>query len=135
MVKEFCMPHFLKTLTIDEIHKHKNIKNTLTSCFIDYKILRAMYNGDPHMQFLPYKQTYPWVAPLAITSRNSLKNWKWTNHFPRTFLKCFHNFKKKIVHVYPLHALLYGLKFILKLKKWKLSKFCISNRDGFFWNQ
>ncbi len=53
MVEEFDMFHFLKTLTINEINKHRNIKNSLTSCFFDYKILRAMYNGDPHMQFLP----------------------------------------------------------------------------------
>jgi len=92
MVEEFGMPHFLKTLTIDEIHKYRNIKNSLTSCFFDYKILRIMYNGDPHMQFLPYKKTHHWVAPLTIASRNSLKNQKSPNHFPRTFLKCFHNY-------------------------------------------
>jgi hypothetical protein len=59
MVEEFGMPHFFLTSTINEIHKHGNIKNTLTSSFFDYKILRAMYNGDPHMQFLPYMQTHP----------------------------------------------------------------------------
>ncbi len=55
MVEEFGMPHFFLTLTMNEIHKHRNIKNTSTSCFFDYKILRTMYIGDPHMQFLPYK--------------------------------------------------------------------------------
>jgi hypothetical protein len=50
-VKEFGMPHFFLTLIEDEIHKHRNVKNTLTSCFIGYKILRTMYNGDPHVQF------------------------------------------------------------------------------------
>jgi hypothetical protein len=55
MVEEFGMPHFFKTLTMNEIHKHRNIKNTLASCFFDFRILRTMYNGDPHMQFLPYK--------------------------------------------------------------------------------
>jgi hypothetical protein len=49
MVEEFGMPHFKKVLTMNEIHKHRNIKNTSASCFFDYKILRAMYNGDPHM--------------------------------------------------------------------------------------
>jgi hypothetical protein len=68
MVKNFSMPHFFVTLIADEIHKHRNIKHILTSCFIHYKLLIAMYNGDPHMQFLPYRQTHPTVPPLAITS-------------------------------------------------------------------
>ncbi len=50
-----------------------------------------------------------------------LKNQKWLNHIPRPFpLKVF-----TIIYfflVYLLHALMYGLKFIFKLKKLKLLK-------------
>jgi hypothetical protein len=39
-----------------------------------------------------------------------------------------------ISYVYPFDALIYGLKMILKFKKWKLSKFCIFSVDGIFRN-
>jgi hypothetical protein len=37
MVKEFGMFHFFLTLIMNEMHKHRNIKNTLASCFFDFK--------------------------------------------------------------------------------------------------
>jgi hypothetical protein len=41
MVEEFGMPHFLKTLTIDEIHKHKNIKKFVDIMFLSLQDLKS----------------------------------------------------------------------------------------------
>ncbi len=61
-----------------------------------------------------------WANPsLGVTIRNDFKEWlknqKWPNHFLGPF------FKKKFTtinyfssYVYPLHALIYGLKVILE---------------------
>jgi len=40
------------------------------------------------------------------------KSFSWAIYF-----KCFHNYKFLFVHVYQLHALIYGLNFILEFKK------------------
>jgi hypothetical protein len=39
-----------------------------------------------------------------------------------------------ISHVYPFLAFIYGLKFILKFKKWKFLKSCILSIDDLFRN-
>ncbi len=53
------------------------------------------------------------------------KSFSWALSF-----KLFHNYNLFIFHV-----LIYGLKFILEFKKWKLLKFCLLNKDGPFRNQ
>ncbi len=68
---------------------------------------------------------------LSGTTRNNLKEWlrnqNRPNHSPRPITL---NVLTTIIffpHVYQLHALIYGLKFILELKNWKLLKVYIPN--------
>jgi hypothetical protein len=44
----------------------------------------------------------PWVVPLGTTK----------SFFKAFFVKCIHNYKLLLFHVYQLHALIYGLNFI-----------------------
>ncbi len=44
------------------------------------------------------------------------------------FFKCFHYYKLLIFHVYPLHALINGLKFFGNQKIWKIGEFYIPNK-------
>jgi hypothetical protein len=78
-------------------------------------------------------QTHPWVVSLK-TFNEWLRNQKWPNHFlgrfPLNVFKTINFFP----HVYPLHTLIHGLKFILKFKKVKLLRFCIPNKNGPFGN-
>jgi hypothetical protein len=57
------------------------------------------------------------LEPLQRIVKESkvVKSFSWTFYF-----KGFHNFNFFLI--YPLHALMYGLKFILELKKLKLFK-------------
>jgi len=90
----------------------------------DVKILCMMnYRVKPLLEgILNIIEIRNWVNPsLGGTTRNHLKEWlrnqKWSNHFlgPNT-LNIFISISF-FFNVYPLHALIYGLKFILKLKK------------------
>jgi hypothetical protein len=59
-----------------------------------------------------------WANPsLGGTIRNHLKEWLRNQKQPKSFfwalfVKYFHNYKLLFFHVYRLHALIYGLKFI-----------------------
>ncbi len=57
---------------------------------------------------------------LGGTIKNHLKKWlrnqKWPNHFPQPFLLNIFTTINFFSHVYPLHTLIYGLKFISELK-------------------
>jgi hypothetical protein len=66
-------------------------------------------------------------ASLGGTTRNHLKeqlrNQKWPNHFLGPFtLNVFTTICIFFPHVYPSHALIYGLKFILEFKKLEIVK-------------
>jgi hypothetical protein len=51
-----------------------------------------------------------------------VKDPKMAKSFSRAFyIKCFHNYEL-FFHVYQLHALIYGLKFILEFKKLEIAK-------------
>jgi hypothetical protein len=56
---------------------------------------------------------------LGGTIRKHFKEWlrnqKWPNHFIEPFIYMFSQLYIYI-HIYPLHASIYGLKFILELK-------------------
>jgi hypothetical protein len=77
--------------------------------------------------YLELKKPF-WVNPsLGGTIKNHLKEWlgnqKWTNHFLGPFpLNVFKTINCFFSHVYLLHALIYGLKFILEQKKVKIVK-------------
>jgi len=60
--------------------------------------------------------THCWVTPLKNDFEEWLRNRKWSNCFPWLFpLNVFITISF-FPHVYPLHALIYGLKFILEQK-------------------
>jgi hypothetical protein len=66
------------------------------------------------LHFVVYGQTHPWVLPLGRTLKNGkkpkvAKSFSWAFSF-----KKIHNYKFICFYVYPLHALIYGLKFILE---------------------
>jgi hypothetical protein len=61
-------------------------------------------------------QTHPCVVPLGTSSRNFLRNQKWSNHFHKPFPLNVFIIIIFFSHIYPLHDLIYGLKFILELK-------------------
>jgi hypothetical protein len=67
------------------------------------------------LHFVVYGQTHPWVLPLGTTSNNGQKNESGAKSFSWALsFKCFHNYKLFFSYVYPLHVLIYGLKFILE---------------------
>jgi hypothetical protein len=59
-------------------------------------------------------QTHPCMVPLGTSSKNSLRNQKWSNHFPRPFPLNVFIITICFVHICPLHDLIYGMKFILE---------------------
>ncbi len=62
---------------------------------------------------------YHWKLLLKMVNEPKItKSFSWALYF-----KCFHNYELLIFHVYQLHALIYGLKFIFEVKNWKLLKF------------
>jgi hypothetical protein len=46
------------------------------------------------------------------------------------FIKCFHNHKLLLFHVYQLHTLIYGLNFIWEFKKLEIKNMYIPNLNG-----
>jgi hypothetical protein len=73
---------------------------------------------------IKYAQQYTNMANPSLdgTTRNHLKELldkpKVTKSFSWALsLKCFHNYKLLFFHVYLLHALIYGLKYTLEVKK------------------
>jgi hypothetical protein len=52
-----------------------------------------------------------------VKELKTAKSFSWAFYF-----KCFYNYTLLFFHVYQLHALIYGLKFILELKKLEIVK-------------
>ncbi len=68
-----------------------------------------------------YKNEFGPNLGWSGTTKNHLKGFlkepKWPNRFPKPLpLNVFTLINLFIFHVYPLHALIYGLKFILEFK-------------------
>jgi hypothetical protein len=108
-----------------------------------------MFNGKQNVEFLKEIMIMEQAKELLKPIHPSLVGGAIRNHFKEFFKepkvgKSFSwalSFKFLVIinyiyiHVYPIHILIYGLKFILELKMWKLLKFCIPNKDGPLKNQ
>jgi hypothetical protein len=104
-----------------------------------------MFNGKQNVECLKEIMIMEQTKELLKLINPSLVGGAISNHFKEFFkepkvaksfswaqlsFKLFHNYNLFIYHV-----LIYGLKFILEFKKWKLLKFYIPNKDGPFRNQ